>query len=214
MNLDVSEKSADSERMASAAPPKYASYLGRSVSLSLGTSVAFVAVNLLLVGGGLLALRQNVELRSVIAADETLLTPAKGTLMPALLGRDRIGATQNITFGQDRRPTLFYSFEMECPHCRENWRAMRALQALAPNLLRIIYIDIAQETLTPEYLTSSGIGQSVALVRLLPPVATAYDARAVPLLLMVDSDGQVQWSHMGELSATDVSKAVSFVKRD
>jgi hypothetical protein len=184
------------------------------VSLSLGTGVAFVAVNLLLVGAGLLALRQNVKLRSVIAVDETLLTPAKGTLMPALLGRDRTGATQNITFGQDRRPTLFYSFTMECPYCRGNWRAMRALQALAPNSLRIIYIDIAHETLTPEYLTSSGIGQSLALVRLLPPVATTYEARAVPLLLLVDPDGQVQWAHMGELSTSDASKALSFVKRD
>lgn len=200
--------------MASDYLSRHAGTLGRPISLPLGEVAAFVAVNLLLVGACLFALRQNVKLRGEIAVDKALLTPAKGTLMPPLLGEDRTGETQSITFGQERRPALVYSFSMHCPSCQENWRAMHALQVLAPDSIRIIYIDTVHDTLSPEYLTSSGIGQSLVLVKLLPPSATAYDARAVPQLLLLDPDGRVQWSHMGELSTRDVSDVMSFVDRN
>jgi hypothetical protein len=214
MKLDLTKNSTDSTYMASALVPRSTNLLGRPVSLPLGAIVSFVAVNLLLVGASLLALRQNMTLRSVIAHDEELLAPAKGTLIPALLGKDRTGATQSVSFGEDRRPTLFYSFTMGCLACRESWRAMHTLQELAPNSLRIIYIDAAHETLTPEYLGTSGIGQSLVLVKLLPPVDSAYDARGVPQLLLTDSKGRIQWAHMGQLSMNDVSGMLSLVKRD
>lgn len=186
--------------------------MGRPLSLSFGTVAAFVAVNLLLVAVCLFAMRQNVILRGLVTADRALLTAANGTLLPPLVGEDWTGASQTIAFGQDRRATLVYSFSMRCPFCKHNWRAMQSFQALAPRLLRIAYIDTIGDTFTPEYIAASGIGQSAVLVHLLPSAASAYDARAVPQLVLVDHDGRVQWSHVGELAPGDISKVLSLIE--
>ncbi len=197
--------------MASALIPKWA--LGRPVSLSLGAIVVLAAVNMLLVGAGILVRRQNVTLHGAITHCQALLTPAPGNVVHGLLGKDLTGVVQSVTFGEDPRPTLFYSFTRGCPFCQDNWRAMRTLQSLAPKSLRIVYIDTAPDTFTPEYLTESGIGESLVLVKLIPPVDSAYDPRAVPQLLLVDSQARIQWAHMGEVSSSEVSGVVALVKR-
>ena len=91
---------------------------------------------------------------------------------------------------------------------------MRSLQALAPRWLRIIYIDTVGDKFAPEYLAANGIGQSLLLVQVSSAAAAAYDARAVPQLLLVDRDGRVQWSHIGELGSGDISKVRSLVGHD
>jgi len=91
---------------------------------------------------------------------------------------------------------------------------MRSLQTLAPRRLRIVYVDTVLDTFTPEYLAANGIGQSVLLVQLSPAAAFSYDARLMPQLLLVDRDGRVQWSHVGELAPGDVSKALSLIEHD
>jgi len=188
--------------------------LGHRVSLCLGTVAAFVAVDLLLVAACLFALRQNVGLRREVAGDVALLTPADGTWMPPLAGEDITGTPRTIAYGQEQRPTLVYTFSKECDFCELNWRGMRSLQAMAPDRLRIVYIDTAGDVFTPDYLAAKGIGRSVLLVQLSPAAAFVYDARAVPQLLLVDHDGRVQWSHVGELARRDISKILSFIEHD
>ncbi len=79
-------------------------------------------------------------------------------MMPQLHGADWRGAEQTVDYGQDRRPTLIYSFTSQCPFCRVSWGAMRSLQALAPGRLRIVYIDANGDRITQRYLIESGIG--------------------------------------------------------
>lgn len=175
---------------------------------------AFIAVNLLLVAACGFALRQNVMLRKGAAYYAALLTPARGAVVPPLVGEDWLGAAHTIAYGQDRNSTLVYAFTKECGYCQQNWHAMRSFQALSPHQLRIVYVDTQGDTFTPEYLAASGIGQSVLLVQLSPAAAVEYDARAVPQLLLVDHDGRVKWTHVGELAPGDVSKAVSLIEHD
>jgi hypothetical protein len=104
---------------------------------------------------------------------------------------------------------------MGCLYCQQNWRAMRSLQALAPRRLRIVYIDDNGDVFTSRYLAENGIGQSALLVELSPLAAGIYNARAVPQLLLVDQHGSVQWSHLGKLAASDISKVRLLIeKRD
>ncbi|MGB6876071.1 MAG: hypothetical protein WBD87_08550 [Candidatus Acidiferrales bacterium] len=91
---------------------------------------------------------------------------------------------------------------------------MRSLQALAPRRLRIIYIDTLRDLFTSQYLASNGIEQSAFLVQLSPTVAYVYDARAVPQLLLVDRDGRVQWSHVGELARDDIPRVLSLIEHN
>jgi len=187
---------------------------GRRLSLSLSTVTAFIAVNLLLVAACLLALRQNMILRAETASAVALLTPANGTTVPPLDGKDWTGAQRVIDYDHDRRPTLVYKFSKGCPYCQHNWRAMRSLQALAPRRLGIVYIDDNGDQFTPKYLAENGIGESELLVELSPVAAGIYNSRGVPQALLVDQHGLVEWSHLGEMSPSDISKARSIIERD
>jgi hypothetical protein len=193
---------------------QFVASLHHRVSLSAGMIVAFLAVDLLLVGAFLLALRQNVMLRGEVTEDVGLLTPAKGTVVPSLDGYDWTGVAKTIAYGQDRRPTLIYTFSKECSYCQQNWRAMRSLQALAPHRLRLVYVDTLGDLFTSKYLAASGIWQSVLLVQLSKTALPAYDARLVPQCLLVDRNGRVQWSHVGKLAAADITMAMSLIKQD
>jgi hypothetical protein len=184
---------------------------GRRLSLSLGTVVAFVAVDVLLVAACLLALRQIARLRVEVAGAYSLLAPANGTLLPMLVGQDWTGALQAISYESDQRHTLIYTFTKNCGSCQENWRAMKPFQARRE---RMIYIDTDDDKFTTQYLSESGIGRSVILVKLSPGSEAAYDARAVPRLLLVNHDGRVQWSHVGALASGDVSKALSLIEHN
>jgi hypothetical protein len=177
------------------------------------TLLAFIAVDLLLLTACLFAFRQNARLRGQVVGAFSLLAPANGTLLPPLLGEDFTGAPQAIVYEQDHRPTLVYTFSKNCPSCQENWRAMRSLQALAPRWVRFAYIDTDGDKFTPQYLAESGIGQSLLLAKLSPGSAVAYQARAVPQLVLVYNDGSVQWSHVGHLATGDTDKAVSLIER-
>jgi hypothetical protein len=186
----------------------------RRVSLSFGTVAAFVAVNLLLIAAGLLALRQNISLRAETASVAALLTLANGTVVPPLDGKDWTGAQQVIDFDHDPRPTLVYTFSTRCPHCQQNWRAMRSLQVLAPRRLRIVYIDDNGDAFTPNYLAETGIGQSLLFVELSRRAAGSYNSRGVPQAVLVDQHGRVEWSHFGEMASSDISKARSLIERN
>lgn len=175
---------------------------------------AFIAVNLLLLAACVFALRQNLALRADVAGDEALLTPPRGTTLPPLQGRDDMGSWQVIVYGRDPRPTLVYTFSAGCGFCKENWHAMRPLQTLAPGRLRIVYIDADPDLFTPEYLASTGIGRSMLLVHLSRLSEFAYDARAVPQLILVGRDGKVEWAHLGELVPGDLAELGSLIGHD
>lgn len=185
----------------------------RRVNVSIWTFVAFIVVDLLLVAACLFALRQNVKLRGEMADYAALLTPRTGAVLPPLVGQDWTGTPQTIAYGQDRRLTLVYTFTKGCPYCRENWRAMRPFQALAPQSLRIVYIDTVRDLFTAEYLAANDMGKSVLLVELSSSAAFAYEARIVPQLVLVGPDGRVQWSHAGQLAPGDIFKALSFIEQ-
>jgi hypothetical protein len=188
--------------------------LGCHTGMRFGIVVAFVAVDLILVAVCLFAVRQNVRLRGEVANYVALLTPQNGTAVPPLAGLDWTGTRQTVAYGQDQRPTLVYAFSKECGYCKENWHALRSLQMLALRRVRFVYIDVIGDTFTQQYLAANGIGQSVLLVQLSPEVRYAYEARLMPQVLLVDHSGRVQWSHIGELASSDISKALSLIEHE
>lgn len=189
--------------------------LARRFSLPFGAVIAFVTVDVLLVAACIVTLRQNRLLRNEVVNVQALLAPTKGTTAPPLSGTDWTGKPRTIFYEQDHRPTLVYMFTKRCPFCQDNWRAMRLLQALVPDRLRIVYVDTSGDAFTQQYLDDTGIGTSVLLVDLSSQVvAMTYEARAVPQLVLVNHAGRVQWSHVGELARSDISTALSLIVHD
>ena len=172
---------------------------------------AFIIVNLLLIAVCVFAAQQNAKLRKEAAFDQALLLPPTGAAMPPLIGENWTGSQQAITYGGDRRPTLVYTFSKGCPYCKQSWRTMRSFQTLAPDKLRIVYIDTSRDLFAPQYLDATGIGKSTLLIQLSLSSAYAYDARAVPQVLLLDRGGHVQWSHIGELAPRDLSRPLSLI---
>lgn len=187
--------------------------VSRRLSISVGALGALIALDLVLVTACLLAVRRNLVLRQLLEVDASLLTPQIGSVAPPILGQSWSGGQQAVLYGRDLRPTAVYTFSKDCPHCEHNWRAMRALQALSPRRLHIVYVDTA-EVLTPRYLKSSGIGGAVVFAHLAPVAALAYEARAVPQLEILDGNGRVQWARLGELNPSDITQALGMIEND
>lgn len=182
------------------------------VRLDFGVVTVFIALNLGLVVACILIVQQNRRLRTEVTGYEALLTPEVGSVVPPIAGLDWMGSQQNIVYGEDKRPTLIYMFSMECRFCRENWHAMHSFQALAPQSLRMVYVDTIGDVLTSEYLKDNGIGTSPALIYLSPSVRYVYQARLMPQILLVDRKGRLLWSHIGELTPKDTSKALTLIQ--
>ena len=188
-----------------------ASVGGHRYELGLRTICGFFAINLLLVVACLAALWQNRSLHRQVVDYEKLLTPLPGSAAPPLEGVDWRGARQLIIYGTDHRPTLIYNFSQKCPYCQKNWDSLRALQALEPQRLRIVYIDSVGDVFNPDYLAANGMSQSTLLVQLSPAAKYIYEARLMPQVLLVNAEGKVQWSHVGEFTPADISTALSMI---
>lgn len=194
---------------------RVSSLFTRRLSLNVSVITALVVINALLVAASLFALQQNVKLRAQLNYQLALLTPAKGTFVPPVSGEDWKGRPQALAYESDGRPTLVYMFSVGCGYCQENWHAMRAFQALTPRWLRIVYVDTFEDRFSPKYLIDHGIGDSPLLVHVSSPeLSGIFDARAVPQVVLVDREGKVEWSHVGELADGDVSKGLSLIGHD
>jgi hypothetical protein len=182
------------------------------VTISRGLAGLFITINLLLIAACLLSQRHNSLLQKEVTTGMLRLEPSTGTLMPTILGEDWKGTTQSIAYDEDPRPILFYTFTQKCPHCKENWHAMRELQSMTPKSLRIVYYDPNPDVFTQDYLSANGMSPSPLLVKLQPEADSAYHAPAVPNALLLDRTGRVIWWHMGELASSDTSKAKSLAE--
>lgn len=188
-------------------------FLRRRGEVSNATVALLAALNLLLITSCALAVSRNSKLRAAVAADITLLSPAVGSLAPPLTGTDWRGEPVVILYQQGSRPTLVYTFTKLCPYCLANWLALRSVQRMAPRHLRVVYVD-TEDTFKGSYLTQHGLTGRPLLTQLTPASALAYGARAFPQSELLDPDGTVQWSRIGELSASNMSNLESLIEKD
>lgn len=186
--------------------------LDRRVSVRVPAAAALVVVQVMLVLACVVAVRQITVLSERVEIYRKWTGPLVGRNVPPITGVDRRGDRRSIEYGKDPRPTLIYSFSQNCGACRANWAAMKGVQSLSPDRLRIIYVDL-KETLTEEYLRDHGLAQEVLFAKLDPFSEVSYQVRATPQAELVDRSGRVIWTNLGAFRPTDLAALNSAIAR-
>jgi len=115
-----------------------------------------------------------------------------------------------VEYNQDQRPTLIYSFSKNCGACRANWPAMKAIQQLSPDRLRIVYVDHVDK-LTIADLLEYGLTRDVVFTKLDPFSDVSYEVRATPQAELVDKKGHVVWTNVGAFRPIDHTALVDAI---
>jgi hypothetical protein len=171
------------------------------LAIPLGIVGIGVVAILVLTLACLVALRQNRNLRFQLARAVAMITPNQGSIAPPLVGQDARGLEHVLSFQQDLRQTVVFTFSTDCPYCRPYWQTVSKLRKVAPRRLRIAYVDTHDRPAPSEqYLTDNGIDPGRVLISLSPVSALSYRALLLPQLELLDGSGRVQWSHAGEMT--------------
>ena len=146
---------------------------------------------------------QNRRLKADYAALQTAsLAPEVGSWLPSLELRALDG--RNEILGGAGQPQIIYFFDTGCPACTVSAVSVRniatMLQADISAKVQIVGVgsgDGLQAYLKEKEFDFPVFQQSGKLISL-------FDVRQVPLLLAVDREGRVFYSHVGAIEDTEV----------
>ncbi|RNF83725.1 peroxiredoxin family protein [Montanilutibacter psychrotolerans] len=140
--------------------------------------------------------------------------PQVGSWLPATHTTTLDG--QPVTLGAARgRHQVLYFFDPACPICEASLPAVRAL-ALAlrdapQGQVELLGIAQPPRQAVDDYVRSRGLDFPVVLSA--PKTLSLYDITVVPLLVVVDRDGRVLFSHNGQLNTKEeVAKVLTVVR--
>jgi hypothetical protein len=153
---------------------------------------------------------QNRRLQTTLTALQTeQLAPRVGAWWPALELQTLDGRTE--TLGGAGRAQVIYVFDTGCPACKASVPVVREIEtALAqlPNPISMVSIGSGDDITA--YRKGAGFGfpifpQSAKLASLL-------GVEQVPLLVAVDDDGRVVFSHVGQLDKDVVASLMTDIR--
>jgi len=186
------------------------SSISRKVTVPLWGILGVACLQGLLAVACVLTLQQNGLLRERAQMYLKLAAPLVGRELPPLSGTDSLGRQEVVTYGGDGRPTLIYAFSKDCDACVKNWPAMQAVQRMSPQHLRVVYLNTA-DLLTSDYRRQHGIESDTVFQSLSAESAEHYRVRATPQAELVDSEGRVVWSRLGEFGEDGLKELIAAV---
>lgn len=173
---------------------------------------AMVAMQILLTIACALAVRQISTLRERAETYRKWTAPLVGRAVPTITGFDGTGARKTVEYNQDQKPTLIYSFSEHCGACQANWEALKSVQRLSPDRLRIVYVDLKDE-LADIYLIQHGLTRDALFTKLDPLSEVSYQVRATPQTELVDRAGRVMWTSVGAFRPDDLAAFMAAIEK-
>ena len=144
---------------------------------------------------------QNRELRQTqVELQKRAFEPYAGMWMPEITTVALDGSPIRLGTAPARYQVLYF-FTPSCPYCRQSAPAIRTLaERLAPESARVQMVGVADGQAEPvrRYAAEQGFRFPIALA---PDKRTLalFKANSVPLLIVVDAQGRVAYSHVGVL---------------
>ncbi|SFL06573.1 redoxin family protein [Lysobacter sp. cf310] len=148
---------------------------------------------------------QNRQLRRDYAAliDEGV-RPQVGTWLPSAEAATLSGASVVLGRAAGERQVLYF-FDPSCPVCEASVPAIldiaRDLQRHDPAQVQMLGVARPDAPGLNAYLRARGFGFPVALST--PKIRALFKVNLVPLLVVVDRDGRVVYSHVGKLDTKE-----------
>ena len=132
------------------------------------------------------------------------LKPQVGSWIPATTGNTATGETLLLGQASQRRQVLYF-FDPECAQCEATAPAIRTvMQALKRGeypAAEIYGIGTGLGSVVPRYAQTHGFDFPV--VYSTSKIRTLFSVSLVPLVIVVDEDSRVLYSHVGKLDTKD-----------
>ncbi|NUO78353.1 MAG: redoxin family protein [Lysobacter sp.] len=148
---------------------------------------------------------QNRQLRRDYAAliDETA-RPQVGSWLPSAEAATLAGPKLVLGRAAGERQLLYF-FDPTCPVCEASVPAIldlgRALQRQDPAQVQMVGVARQDAPALAAYLRARGFDFPVALST--PKIRALFKLNLVPLLVVVDRDGRVVYSHVGKIDTKE-----------
>jgi hypothetical protein len=161
-----------------------------------------------LITSNLILLKNNRELVTAYQELRTQIQVPKGITLPPLRGATFDGRETTIRFGGDARRTVVFVFSPACPACEDNWRHWSSvIEKADPSRVRLVAVDLTGLA-RPDYIRAHSLDRTTLLRHIDPAGIVAYRLRLTPTTLMVDRNGKVEESWLGELDSESVKRIV------
>jgi thiol-disulfide isomerase/thioredoxin len=160
---------------------------------------------------------QNQSLtRELARTASKVILPYEGLMLPSIRAATLDGDTAVIGEKADGGRQVLLVFTTTCPHCRASIPAFEAISdSLHPHVSsgRVQLLGISLDSLEPTilYRNSNRLSYRIALFRKKDPVV--FRALAVPLVLVLDSIGQVTYSRFGGITTRQAVDSVLHAAR-
>lgn len=160
---------------------------------------------------GTIQLSLAVRKLSPLAAEaiEGRVLPPVGAFIPVLQGQSLAGDDVRLGEMAKGRSQVLFAIQASCPTCRE---MMPELRAMADSLAAspdhdVVWLSLSADDSTEAYVIEHGIRQPVFLTKN-ERTSVLLGVRAVPTIVVVDSDGRIRYRHAGRFASPIHSDSV------
>jgi hypothetical protein len=130
--------------------------------------------------------------------------PATGLLLPRIEGRTLAGEKRPVTDSAGVG-TLLFVLSSTCPYCEANHSAWKSLDSLSTRTgVRVVWFALDSLQSAIAYADTADVGEEKLVFADDMRSVLAARIRGVPLTLLVDSTGRVQFVHGGRLGKTEI----------
>jgi peroxiredoxin len=170
-------------------------------------AVAFTCV--MLVGAAFLVIllaRQNRLLRETKQRlTDRILYPYAGLFVPEARVESLAGDTVVIGSGTTGRPQLLFFFTTSCQYCKESipiWNSLAdSVAAGTPPVAMVYGVSLSSKDSTRAFMRDHPVRFPVVTM-LGPRMRYLYRARAVPVTVVLGSDGRYSFSSLGVITSS------------
>jgi peroxiredoxin len=144
------------------------------------------------VGLNLLLLKQNRDLKILIAKSPREAVVKPGQVLPALHGKTINGESLTVSYGNDTRKTVLLVFSPGCDFCSQNmpnWH--KIMRSLDPSAYRVVALSTRSDG-SRQYLETYGLNAIPAITELDPKDRVSYELNITPETILIDSAGKVE----------------------
>lgn len=161
-----------------------------------------------------LAVQNRQQRRDYVALIETSSRPQPGDWWPSMRARTLDGRSVELGQAAGERQILYF-FDPTCPVCEASLPGVIALQRALrqPDLAGVQMLGVSRQGSLDlaGYARSRGLAFPVAVST--PRIRSVYRVNLVPLLVVVDRQGRVMYSHAGAIGTKEQVPAILAVVR-
>lgn len=147
-----------------------------------------------------LGLQNRRLLAEQLASHTEAMKPDRGDWLPST--RERTIAGTESTLGADGRAQVIYFFDTGCPVCNASAAAIRKIALdIERSDIDVSLVGVGTGDRLDEYLVTNDF--EFPVFPLSEKTSHLFRARLAPMLLAVNGDGQVIYSHVGAINVME-----------